>query len=72
MWVQYQSDGEQIGVMTLADLIANFDANGGWQHRHNETDMRAELEARGWYEGEHDFGRYLVLNLKKLGLQGGH
>ena len=72
MMVQYQSDGEQTGIMTLADLIANFNENGGWQYRHNETDMRYELESRGWYEGHNDFGHYLVLNLKKLGLQAGH
>jgi hypothetical protein len=69
MQVHYSSDGEGRGVMPLDDLIGNFDCNDGWQFRHNEADMRDELETRGWYEGTHDFGRYLVLNLDKLGLQ---
>jgi hypothetical protein len=70
MNIFYTSDGEQPCTMQLDTLIANFDESDlcGWKYRHNETDMRNELASRGWYEGEHDFGRYLVLNIDKFGL----
>lgn len=69
MWIQYASDGEQTGTMLLDDLIANFNENGGWQFGHNETDMRDAMTGRGWYEGVHEYGHYLVLNLDMLQLQ---
>jgi hypothetical protein len=69
MRILYMSDNEARTIMPLATLIANFDMTGGWQFRSNESDMRHELESRGWYEGLHDCGRYLVLNLAKLDLE---
>lgn len=68
MWIQYASDGEYTALMQLDDLIDNFDTSGGWQFGHNQTDMRTELAERGWYEGTHDCGHYLVLNLDRLEL----
>src|SRR5262245_49172421 len=69
MRILYVSDGERRGVMTLDQLVTNINENDGWKFRHNEDDMRDELESRGWYEGENDFGRYLVLNLAKLDIE---
>lgn len=68
MRVHYSSDGEIHAIMELDELVTRFDQNGGWKFRHNETDMRDELSSRGWYEGLHECGRYLVLNIDKLGL----
>jgi hypothetical protein len=73
MRVFYTSDGEESGVMTLADLIANFTEGGAWHgpnvpRDHTPEDMTRELRERGWYSGNHDFGQYLVLNLEKLQL----
>jgi hypothetical protein len=72
MQIHYSSDGEQTAIMSLDQLIANFNETGGWQFHHNEQDMRDELGSRGWYEGMHDCGRYLVLNLDRLNLQKRH
>jgi hypothetical protein len=69
MRVLYTSDNEPRTEMQLDVLIRNFNMTGGWQFRHNEADMRHELESRGWYEGLHDCGHYLVLNLSKLGVE---
>lgn len=69
MQVFYASDSEYSGTMPLETLIGDFNENDGWYARHNETDMRDELNSRGWYEGLHVGGRYLVLNLDKLQLQ---
>jgi hypothetical protein len=69
MNILYLSDGEPRTIMDLETLISNFNDSGGWQFLHNETDMRYELDSRGWYEGLHDCGRYLVLNLAKIGLK---
>lgn len=68
MQILYTGDNEGPAVMTLEQLISNFNESGGWQFRHNESDMRHELESRGWYEGSHDNGHYLALNLNKLRL----
>jgi hypothetical protein len=68
MNILYTSDGEAQAIMTLDALIANFRidaANAGYSES-AEADMRDELESRGWYEGMHDLGRYLVLNLAKF------
>jgi hypothetical protein len=67
--VLYISDNEPATVMWLESLIANFSASGGWQYRHNETDLRNELESRGGYEGLHDHGHYLVLAIDKMHLE---
>jgi hypothetical protein len=69
MNIRYVSDGELSLTTTLEKLIANLNQNGGWKYRHNAIDMRDELNSRGWYEGAHEFGHYLVLNLNKLGLE---
>src|SRR5262245_61843171 len=72
MQILYTCDGEGTGIMDLDQLIANFTDNDGWFARHNAEDMRDELQSRGWYEGLHDNGHYLVLNLAKLGLSPVH
>lgn len=64
--VLYTGDNEGPAVMRLETLIANFNASGGWQYRHNEEDMRLELDSRGWYSGLHDNGHYLAVNMDKL------
>lgn len=69
MMVLYTSDGEQPAVMALNKLVANFNENGGWHNRCNETDLINELASRGWYEGDHECGHYLVLNLDKFNLE---
>ncbi len=69
MNILYTGDNEPATVMDLETLIRNFNKTGGWQFRHNETDMRYELDSRGWYEGTHDNGHYLALNLDKFGLE---
>jgi hypothetical protein len=62
MQILYTSDGEPTTIMSLDTLIANFNDTSGWQYRHNEEDMRFELDSRGWYEGLHECGKYLVLS----------
>ncbi|BBZ93049.1 hypothetical protein BRDID11004_60530 [Bradyrhizobium diazoefficiens] len=69
MRVLYACDNEGPAIMLLSQLIANFDANGGWQYRASAEDMRDELESRGWFEGMHINGRYLVLSLDKMQLE---
>lgn len=69
MRVLYRADNEGPAIMLLNQLIANFNAGGGWQHRCNEEDMRHELDLRGWYSGLHDNGHYLVLNLHLMQLE---
>lgn len=69
MRVFYTSDGELCSEMELDELIANFNENEAWRFRANEEDMRTELASRGWYEGLHDCGHYLVVNLAHLGLE---
>lgn len=68
MQILYQGDNEPKTIMELETLIRNFDQTGGWKFRHNEDDMRYELASRGWYEGLHDNGHYIVLNLDALEL----
>lgn len=69
--ILYTSDNEAPCLMTLGELIANFDRNNGWHpKRHRDVildDMRLALVG-GWYENLHDDGRYVVLNLDKLQL----
>jgi hypothetical protein len=67
--ILYTSDNESPILMSIDVLIKNFDANRGWKYAHNEEDMRYELSSRGWYEGLHENGRYLVVNLVKMGLK---
>jgi hypothetical protein len=67
--VLYTGDNEGPSVMTLQTLIDSFNLSGGWQYRHNEDDMRDELDSRGWYSGLHDNGHYLAINIDKLGME---
>lgn len=64
--VLYASDGEQTTILPLADLISNFNENGGWHDRCNAEDMRDEIFGRGWYEGTHECGRYIVVSVDKI------
>lgn len=69
--ILYTGDNEGPAVMRLQVLIDSFNEIGGWKFRHNETDMRYELDSRGYYEGLHDNGHYLAINIDKLGLEPG-
>lgn len=69
MRVLYTGDNEGPSIMMLSTLIENFNASGGWYQRHSEQGMREELESRGWYEGLHINGHYLVLALDKMHLE---
>jgi len=64
--VLYMADGEHTTFLPLGDLIRNFNENGGWHDRCNAEDMRDEIFGRGWYEGSHTFGRYLVVDVAKI------
>jgi len=66
MQILYTSDGEQSGQMTLDELLHNFREHNV---KHWEDDIRNDLAGRGWYDGDHDFGRYLIINLAELGLE---
>lgn len=67
--VFYTSTGELPAVMSIDQLVANFNATGGW-HDASEADMRDALTrpGMGWFRGSHDDGHYLVLNLAALQL----
>jgi hypothetical protein len=69
MRVYYTSDNAKPITMSLEMLIRNFNDNDGWFARHSAEDMTEELTSRGWYEGLHINGHYLVLNLDKLQLE---
>jgi hypothetical protein len=70
--ILYMADESEPVIMTLVQLIKNFNETDGWtvsgRVRHNANDLRYDLLSRGWYEGDHDNGRYLVLNLAKTNL----
>lgn len=63
MRVLYTGDNEGPAVMMLSQLVANFNASGGWHQRYTEENMRSEMESRGWYEGLHINGHYLILDI---------
>ncbi|RXG91626.1 hypothetical protein [Bradyrhizobium zhanjiangense] len=69
MRVLYTGDNEGPSIMLLSKLIANFNASGGWYAHASEEDMRQELESRGWFEGLHANGHYLVLDLDHVKLE---
>ena len=52
--------------MPLWELFSNFGESDGWKYRHNPEDALTDLAGRGWYEGQHDNGRYIILNPRKL------
>jgi hypothetical protein len=66
MLIFYRSDNEPNTVFTLDDLLANFRHS---ETKHYEDDIRDALDSRGWYEGTHDDGRYIILNLNHLQLE---
>jgi hypothetical protein len=68
MDVHYMSVGEAPAIMTLDELIANFDENNGW-YRSSAEHMREALNDCGWYYGVHNHGHYLVINISKTELQ---
>jgi hypothetical protein len=67
--VIYVSDNESVTLLPLEMLIANFDMSGGWYDRMSAEHMRGELESRGWCEGLHSDGHYLVFDPNKLGVE---
>ena len=67
--VFYTSDGEDDGILTLGELIANFRFAGVSEPREFcEETCRYELASRGYYDGVHESGHYLVLNYRALDL----
>jgi hypothetical protein len=68
MKIHYTGDNEGPAVLTLAQLIRNFDMSGGWYDRMSPEHMRDELDSRGWVEGLHENGHYLVVNMDRLKL----
>jgi hypothetical protein len=66
MKVHYSGDNESPALLTLGELIRNFDMSGGWYDRMSPEHMRDELDSRGWVSGLHDDGHYLVLNMERL------
>jgi hypothetical protein len=64
MRVLYMGDNEGPAIMMLNQLIANFNASRSWYGRDSEENLRLELESRGWCEGLHINGHYLVLDLE--------
>lgn len=69
MRVLYMGDNEGPAIMLLSTLIANFNASGGWYDRQSEENLRQEMESRGWCEGLHINGHYLVLDLDHAKLE---
>jgi len=67
MQIFYTSTGEYAGVMALDDLVANFNAGNAWAEMdQTEADLRSQLAEEGWFEGTHDCGHFLVLNLDRF------
>lgn len=66
MRIVYAGDNEGPAVMTLGELIRNFDMSGGWYDRMSAEHMREELDSRGWVSGLHENGHYLVMNVNRL------
>ncbi|TYL70957.1 hypothetical protein [Bradyrhizobium cytisi] len=64
MRVLYMGDNEGPAIMWLNQLIANFNASKSWQGHESEENLRQEMESRGWCEGLHINGHYLVLDLE--------
>ncbi|WP_166294336.1 hypothetical protein [Bradyrhizobium sp. 2S1] len=62
MRVLYMGDNEGPAIMML--LIANFNAGRSWYGHDSEETLRLEMESRGWCEGLHSNGHYLVLDLE--------
>ena len=48
--------GRQV-ELPLAELVANFDENGGWYLNYTEEEMRDTLGQRGWFQGLHEEDR---------------
>lgn len=76
--VYYVSDGEQHGHMTLRQLILNFvetetEFSGRTGERHRNSvlqDLVYDVLSRGWYENDHQCGRFLVLNTEIIPVEG--
>ena len=63
MTIIYTSDNETPMRMQLETLFAHFRTS---KTEHWENDIRDDLESRGWYEGVHDGGRYIIINIEKF------
>jgi hypothetical protein len=74
MRILYTSDGEVSGVMTLNELVRNFDSSSAWYGPNGEgvryaDKMQRHLRERGWFTGHHDCGDYLVVNIDLFHLE---
>jgi len=65
MMVLYTCDNEGPAVMSLATLLRNFETTNALEKHLTADEVRYELDSRGWFEGLHDNGRYLILNLDR-------
>jgi hypothetical protein len=59
MKIFYICDGEGPAYFELDDLIDNFLTS---EAEVNVTDMRHDVENRGWYHAVHENGEFLVLD----------
>lgn len=66
MLIIYKSPNEATTLMQLDTLLANFRMSGV---KHWEDDIRDQLDGLGWYEGMHDYGRYIIIDPRKLGCE---
>lgn len=68
MKVLYTSANESPAIIDLDQLLANFRMSGTKVY---EDDIRDQLDGLGWYENFHDYGKYLILDYTKIGLEPG-
>jgi hypothetical protein len=66
MMILYTCDNEGPAVMSLNTLLRNFETTQALEKHLTPAEIRYELESRGWFEGLHDNGRYLILNMERV------
>jgi hypothetical protein len=71
MQVAYISDEADPCVMPLQELLDNFEASDAYKGMRfvGPQDIVDEVcDGRGWFDGIHDNGAFLILNIAKAGL----
>jgi hypothetical protein len=66
MIVLYTCDNEGPTLMQLDTLLRNFTETDALERHLTVEEIRGELETRGWFEGLHDNGRYLIVNYREF------
>ena len=69
MNVLYACDNEGPTVMPLDTLMRNFTVTNSFERHLTEDEIRFELINRGWFEGLHINGKYLIVSLDKFDKQ---